>query len=153
MELSVARILPGGRGREMIQRGGKIRCYLMEELGGVGGENIQDVKVYWREGSLAWGSRPSICREGSGGFDGETGRPVLLDLEAERRQGERGGFGEVMGPLFWQDPADDGKVPEGVAKDLCGEVKVPCGEGTGPCDGWDLELELAFHPARTIRQF
>lgn len=59
----------------------------------------------------------------------------------------------MMGPLFWQDPAGDGEVPDGVAKDLCGEVRVLCGVGTGPYDGWDLGLELAFHPGRTIQPF
>lgn len=49
----------------------------MEELGGAGGENIQDVKIWRRErGSPAWESRRGICRVGNGGFDGGTGLHV-----------------------------------------------------------------------------
>lgn len=45
VELLAARRPQGGRARVKTQQVGKNRCYLMEELGGAGGENIQDVKI------------------------------------------------------------------------------------------------------------
>jgi len=124
----------------------------MEELGGAGGENIQDVKILRRErGSPAWESRMGICRVGNGGFDGGTGLHVLLDLGEELQCcGDRGEFGGGKGPLFWQDPAGGGKC---VGRDLCGGERDPDDVGRVLCGGWDLELALASHQDHTTPPF
>lgn len=125
------------RGRGRSPQGG--RCYSMEELGGVEGENSQDVRIWWREqGSPAWGSRRGICRVGSGGFGGGTARHVLLALR-EEHQGRGGG----RGPLFWQDPAGDGRC---AGRDLCGGERDPYDAEKDPYGGWDLEPVLASLP-------